>query len=72
MHKVTRRHLEEKEAMYSICESSVAVFCRIESSHRQSKMDGQHLVTTEWIYACVEAGKYLEERHYMPKLIALE
>ncbi|XP_071535419.1 DNA ligase 4 [Panulirus ornatus] len=52
--------------------SATHIVTGIESSQRQSEMNGRHLVTTEWIYACLKAGKNLEERYYMPKIIVLK
>lgn len=35
-------------------------------SLRPSEYQGQHLVTSKWVYDCIEKCKLLEERYYMP------
>lgn len=48
--------------------SHVITLNREECSLRPSELVGQHLVTCDWIYACIEKGKLLEERYYMPTI----
>lgn len=33
---------------------------------RPSDYKGRHLVTSKWVYECIEKCKLLEERYYMP------
>nr|XP_045601538.1 DNA ligase 4-like [Procambarus clarkii]XP_045601539.1 DNA ligase 4-like [Procambarus clarkii] len=47
------------------------VVTQSESNHRPSEMHRQHLVTSDWIYACIEKGKLEEERYFMPKMVEL-
>lgn len=37
---------------------------------RPSELAGQHLVTCDWIYDCIDKRKLLEERHYAPICLA--
>ncbi|XP_068249304.1 DNA ligase 4 [Palaemon carinicauda] len=50
--------------------SHVIITRRCGSEPRPSELVGQHLVTSDWIYDCIEKGKLLEERHYAPILLA--
>lgn len=50
--------------------SATHLIARNESEVRASEVEGRYLVTCEWIYASVEYGKRLEERGYMPRLVA--
>ncbi|KAK3856177.1 hypothetical protein Pcinc_037476 [Petrolisthes cinctipes] len=53
-------------------EDSTHVVTSLQSGLRPSELPGRHLVTVKWIYESVEAGKMLEERHFLPHCLTVE